>query len=259
MLALGAPRSLLARADLTGNAKVVWIALQMFVASDGVARPRLIELQQATGLPDKTLRDALKLLVERRLLVANRYTGGVTGFTYQDLGGPADFTGPPASPAAQGPADFTGPPCPFPASSAASSEQGPADFTGPPAPTSPTTIVSISPSSSVEVEGGAGGRGKRKRRVPTALPADWLPGQTCLTFARDHKPGVDVSAEVVKFRHWFRDGKGAGTMRADWEGTFLDWLGRARAITPQPNHQTGPGARLSSGMGHLVSIMRDTG
>lgn len=255
MLTLGVPRAVLSRADLSGNAKVVWIALQAFVAADGYARPRLVELQQATGLPDKTLRDALRLLVDRRLLVADRMLGGVTGFRYAE-GGVRRISPDPATIQQEGgPADFTGPPsldCPFPA---ASSQQGPADFTGPPSPNTTTE----KPSSSSVVEGGAGGRARKPRRIPTTLPADWTPGPTSLAYARDHKPGIDVSAELVRFHHWWTEGSGAGTKRADWEGTFLNWLGRARpAALPTPAYA--PAARpQSGGMAHLLNIVRKTG
>ena len=67
-------------------------------------------------------------------------------------------------------------------------------------------------------------RSKRKAQAPTELPADWEPSESCLADFRAR--GFDALGCLGRFRHYWREGKGAGTKRADWTLTFWNWAER---------------------------------
>ena len=67
-------------------------------------------------------------------------------------------------------------------------------------------------------------RSKRKTQAPTELPEDWEPSESCLADFRAR--GFDALGCLGRFRHYWTEGKGAGTKRADWTLTYWNWAER---------------------------------
>jgi hypothetical protein len=250
---LAAPAELIARADLSSGAKVCWMGLAQFVGADGLARPRLTELQQVVGMADKTLRRALAELVDAGVVTAIRMPGGVTAYTLNP--GHSDRTSPQGNPSH---IDRT--PLAQPADLPPEFADGSGHIDRPPrarASTSPSDIGDL-PSSLGEEEGGAGGR-RRARRQPIALPHNWLPSEDALRYGASLPSQPDTSRELIKFRAYFT---GKGTQRADWDLTFMRWLDRASpaAVAAPVPGAGGSGANrrpMSGGMAHLLNIIKE--
>jgi hypothetical protein len=250
---LAAPAELIARADLSSAAKVCWMGLAQFVGTDGLARPRLTELQQVIGMADKTLRRALAELVNAGVVSAIRMAGGVTAYVLNP--GQNDRT--PAH-VGSGQNDRSTPrqvvdlPPEF-ADGSGHNDRPPRAR----ASSSPSDIGELSTSLGEE-EGGAGGR-RRARRTPIALPTDWLPSTAALEYAADLPNKPDASRELIKFRQYFQS---KGTLRADWDLTFMRWMDRASpaaVAAPVPGAGASGASRrpMSGGMAHLLHIIEE--
>lgn len=82
-------------------------------------------------------------------------------------------------------------------------------------------------------------RKQREERAPagTRLPLGWEPTEADREFARTEQPGMDVEAEILKFRDYWHAKPGAKGQSADWSATWRTWIRRAdppRAGATQP-------------------------
>lgn len=77
-----------------------------------------------------------------------------------------------------------------------------------------------------------------KHRSPNGsrLPDDWSPSDADIAFAKKERPDVSWQAEADKFRDYWHGVAGAKGRKADWPGTWRNWIRRADG-RKQPNGQ----------------------
>jgi len=75
--------------------------------------------------------------------------------------------------------------------------------------------------------------GEKRTERGTRLPDDWQPKRTPLTEYRDKAPSVNIATEVEKFCNYWHSKPGAGGRRIDWEKTFINWLLTAQERAPR--------------------------
>jgi len=252
-------RALLARTDLTSAAKVLLLVLVDRADEQGQIAATLTELSAASGHSDRTLRRTMQDLADLSLIAVLARPGYPSVIQLQ---GPANPTGPgtPVMLAGPTPVILAAPPV---------------ILAGPPAKVAGPPVILAAPltrareesnynsnpsennSSPLLVEGESAERG-RPRRTPKLLPDDWQPNIKTLGICANHYPAVDLSRELVLFRRYWIDGNGAGTKRADWDGTFLNWMAKARpgAAAPGGARAASPsGPKPSEGMAYLLNLM----
>ena len=119
-------------------------------------------------------------------------------------------------------------------------------------PTDPTHTASDSDSDSTTA------RAKSKSVAsPTGsrLPADWVPSDADVEFAKRERPDVDWFKEAEKFRDYWRGQAGAKGRKADWPATWRNWIRRADApkgaarAGPQDGPQSKQGMAIQALMG----------
>jgi len=66
-------------------------------------------------------------------------------------------------------------------------------------------------------------------RSPTGsrLPADWQPDDVLRAWTAQNCPGLNISAEVEKFRDYWAAKAGKDGRKADWSATWRNWARRA--------------------------------
>lgn len=222
-----APAALLARTDITASAKLAWLGLTMFLGKDGLSHPRLVDLQQVLGMPDRTLRRALSELVETGTVTPLRMSSDAVAYI---VSGEELSTG-------------TG---------QIGRQNGRTDL---------TKEYIYNTSTLQGEERGAGERRTigRQRRVPTLIPADWLPSKDALAYAAEHAPHADASRELVKFVAYWRERR---VMRADWNLSFMRWLDKAQpsvvaAPVPGAGGAAGGSRPMSGGMAFLLRTINE--
>lgn len=70
---------------------------------------------------------------------------------------------------------------------------------------------------------------QKKERAPNGsrLPDDWTPSEADIAFAKKERPDVSWQAEADKFRDYWHGVAGAKGRKADWPGTWRNWIRRA--------------------------------
>ncbi len=272
------PPTLMERRDISASAKMVWLGLRQFMATDGIARPLLADLQRATGIADRTLRRGLAELVEAGILRPSRLNG-VTGFLFVGVDSyPVEKINSFRSadrhnsekPEPLQPLDCQ------PLRECEPMTNGAKPYTGqvieaadlfqssgrPPRARASTTSVIEEPISP-PLEKKKGGAGGKRRKVPVALAPDWCPSPETLAHCAKRRPDVDLSRELEAMRFYFRLGAKAGTLRASWEQTYVNWIDRASPASAPPSRASaaaaGRGPVESEGAMRLRQIIGETG
>jgi 5-methylcytosine-specific restriction endonuclease McrA len=91
------------------------------------------------------------------------------------------------------------------------------------------TLGRRSPEREVETEREREVEKARAPRSPNGsrLPPDWQPSETDIDFAASKRPDVDWRGEAEKFRDYWHGVAGAKGRKADWTGTWRNWIRRA--------------------------------
>lgn len=94
----------------------------------------------------------------------------------------------------------------------------------------------------------------KQERSPSGsrLPPDWHPSDVDVAFAQRERPDVDWRLEADKFRDYWHGIPGAKGRKADWPGTWRNWIrradGRPRAGPAKPIAKTAQAFLTLEGM-----------
>jgi hypothetical protein len=254
------PRHLASRTDLTPADKIAFAAVWSSIGIDGLCVEPLRRLCEATGLADRTMRDALGRLVGAGVLTPIKRPGSASAWAVT----PAENAGVPRLT----PAENAGPPAlPTPAENAGVGVDDPWEYGTLPVPTPAENAApharaqaqarTLLPNQEERIpdlllpSGGKRGAGEKPAgSSPVTLPEGWVPDDALMAASsKVAVEGVDLSRELAKFRAYWIHGKGSTTRRTakGWRQTWLRWVEKA---DPAPASAAAPGgARAASPAG----------
>lgn len=88
---------------------------------------------------------------------------------------------------------------------------------------------------------------ERPRKRGARLTPEWMPDQTSIDAIRTECPHVDLKAEHRKFIDYWTDKTGRDATKLSWDGTWRNWMRRARENRPRaptPNGHNGHDAKV---------------
>lgn len=84
------------------------------------------------------------------------------------------------------------------------------------------------------------------------IPSDWEPSPSVVTWARDNRPELNLTAVINSFREHFMV---TGEPRASWDAAFQAWVKRERVAPLQPGATAAPSPRLYIDAGETARML----